>query len=343
MTSKVRLERLDREYWISSIGRFGDANFQQSWGYAEVLASKRHCVHDEVGIWEGEELIGLASVRVRRIPVLGLGVAYVAGGPLVSRSVDDNLLKFRVCLEKLREEYVEKRGLVLRVLAPIGGHAWNEGIRAAMTGMGMVPSQNGRSYRTMLLDLDRPLDDIRKGLAQKWRNCLNASEREGLSIRWTSEPQAFSEFRASHEAFVVGKGFTVDLDAHFYESVRNQSNNDAALELALVEVDGRPVASHLGSYLGDTAVYLLGFTEEIALSRKAAYLLHWEVIKKAKLRGMKWYDLGGIDPEENPGVFKFKSGFGGIDVRAAGPMELDPNPLRSTILRCIEVASRLMK
>jgi lipid II:glycine glycyltransferase (peptidoglycan interpeptide bridge formation enzyme) len=209
--------------------------------------------------------------------------------------------------------------------------------------MGMVLSQNGRAYRTLLLDLDRPLDDIRKGLAQKWRNCLNASEREGLSVRWASDSKAFSQFRVNHESFVESKAFVVDLDANFYESVRNQTNNDAALELALVEVDGRPVASHLGSYLGDTAVYLLGFTEDVALSKKAAYFLHWEVIKRAKQRGMKWYDLGGIDPEENPGVFKFKSGFSGIDVSAAGPMQFGPDPLRSSLLRCIEGVRRLRK
>lgn len=336
MTSNVRLERLDREFWISSIRRFGDASFQQSWAYAEVLASRRNCLHEEVGFWEGDELVGLASVRVRQIPVLGLGVAYVAGGPLVNRSADDNLLKFKVCLKKLREEYVEKRGLVLRILAPVGDHAWNEDIRAAMSGMGMVPSQNGRSYRTLLLDLDRPLDEIRKGFAQKWRNCLNASEKEGLSIRWTSEPRAFSEFRVGHEAFVRGKGFSVNLDAAFYESVRNHSDNDAALELALVECDGKPIAFHLGSYLGDTAVYLLGLTEELALSKKAAYFLHWEVINRAKGRGLKWYDLGGIDPDENPGVFKFKSGLGGNDVCAAGPMEMGPGRIRLGILRCIE-------
>ena len=42
---------------------------------------------------------------------------------------------------------------------------------------------------------------------------------------------------------------------------------------------------------------------------------------------MRWYDLGGIDPEENPGVYKFKRGLNGKEVRAAGPHELRPGGL----------------
>jgi hypothetical protein len=336
--SKLRLERLSRESWNSLVGRFSDANFQQSWGYADILASRRNCEHEELSFWEGDELIGLASVRVRRVPILGIGVAYVAGGPLVHRGVDGDLFRFRGCLESLRDEYVVRRKLILRVLAPIGDCRWNLEANTVMSGIGMVPSQSGRAYRTLLLDLDRPLEVIRKDLVQKWRNCLNASEKEGLSVCWTSEPKAFSQFRVNHECFVNSKGFFLDLDATFYESIRNKFDNDAALELALVEIDGTPAASHLGSYLGDTAVYLLGFTEDLALSRKAAYFLHWEVIKRAKSYGMKWYDLGGIDPEENPGVFKFKSGFGGLDVRSAGPMEFSPGIIRSRLLQSMETA-----
>jgi lipid II:glycine glycyltransferase (peptidoglycan interpeptide bridge formation enzyme) len=68
-------------------------------------------------------------------------------------------------------------------------------------------------------------------------------------------------------------------------------------------------------------VYLLGATSPEALTVKAAYLLQWKAIEEARARGCRWYDLGGIDPAENPGVFHFKEGLGGADVTAAGPFE----------------------
>jgi hypothetical protein len=39
-----------------------------------------------------------------------------------------------------------------------------------------------------------------------------------------------------------------------------------------------------------------------------------------KERGVRWYDLGGIDPEGNPGVYHFKKGFSGMDVSQISPL-----------------------
>lgn len=335
---RLQLEHLECDQWALEFGRFSDANFQQSWAYADLLANRRSCIHEEVGFWENRDLVGLASVRIRKLPVIGLGVAYVAGGPLVNRGTEGDEARFSRCLAALQEEYVHRRKLALRILSPIGDARWNEAAHSAMLQLGMHPCARGRGYRTFLVDLQRPLEEIRKGLAQKWRNCLNASEKAGLTIRWTSAPEDFKRFQRDHEKFVKNKGFSVELDAEFYVDVRSVESTDTRLELAIVELEGTPVAAHLGSYLGDTAVYLLGLTEDAALDTKAAYFLHWEVIKRAHERGMARYDLGGIDPGENPGVYKFKAGFRGEDVQAAGTMEKGPGVLRSGLLRGIETA-----
>jgi lipid II:glycine glycyltransferase (peptidoglycan interpeptide bridge formation enzyme) len=81
------------------------------------------------------------------------------------------------------------------------------------------------------------------------------------------------------------------------------------------------VAGHVASFLGDTCVYLLGATSEEGLRTKAAYLLQWRVIQAAHEKGFKWYDLGGIDPEANPGVHHFKRGLGAQEITAPGPLE----------------------
>lgn len=333
---RLQLKPMGCDQWESELGRFKDANFQQSWAYADLLASRRSCNHEEVGFWDNRELVGLASVRIRKLPILGLGVAYVAAGPLVNRGMEGDGARFSRCLVSLREEYVQRQKLALRVLAPIGDPRWNKTALDAMAKLGMSPCKRGRGYRTFLLDLRRPLDEIRKGFAQKWRNCLNASEKQGLSIRWTSDPEDFVRFQRDHELFVKNKGFSVELGAEFYAKVHSKDSAGAGLALAVVERGGAPIAAHLGSYLGDTAVYLLGLTEEAALDTKAAYFLHWEVIKKAHEMGMAWYDLGGIDPGENPGVYKFKAGFSGHDVQAAGTMEIGPSIFRKVLLRGID-------
>ena len=66
------------------------------------------------------------------------------------------------------------------------------------------------------------------------------------------------------------------------------------------------MAGLVASAMGDSAIYLLGATSDDGLNAKGAYLLQWTLIQWLKENGFKWYDLGGIDPEGNPGVYSFK-------------------------------------
>ena len=59
--------------------------------------------------------------------------------------------------------------------------------------------------------------------------------------------------------------------------------------------------------------------------------MHWRTIELLRERGIPWYDLGGIDPEANPGVTSFKLRTNGVDVTAAGPFELSPAGLRGRV------------
>ena len=72
--------------------------------------------------------------------------------------------------------------------------------------------------------------------------------------------------------------------------------------------------------MADSAIYLLGATADDGLNAKGAYLLQWNLIQWLKTKGVRWYDLGGIDPEGNPGVYSFKRGLSGLDVCQLPPL-----------------------
>jgi lipid II:glycine glycyltransferase (peptidoglycan interpeptide bridge formation enzyme) len=76
------------------------------------------------------------------------------------------------------------------------------------------------------------------------------------------------------------------------------------------------------SALGDTAIYLLGATSAAGLNLKGAYLLQWSAISWLKSRGFHFYDLGGINPQRNPGVYHFKSGLGAEESEQVGTYDL---------------------
>jgi len=329
--------------WAEQCRAFLDHNYRQLWAFGVACAARLGARSEHVALLEGGELLALADVRIKHLPVLGAGVAYVNGGPLVRRGDPRDESRLRHALAALKAEYVESRGLLLRVAPTIGEAAWNECVCRTFASLGFACSDDLRPYRTLLLDLRRPLDEIRKRLDQKWRNGLNRAERNALTLRSGTSADLFETFAGLYAALRERKGFDVELDAGFYAGVQPDLPAKDQLVVSLAEFNGRPVAGHLGSIAGDTSVYLLGASDPTGLEQKASYLLQWHALVAAHGRGCSWYDLGGIDPDGNPGVHHFKSGLGGADVTAPGPYEFAPTGVKRSVVRGAERVYRWVR
>jgi CelD/BcsL family acetyltransferase involved in cellulose biosynthesis len=317
----LSVKATDRDSWTAAAAGFADHNYRQTWDYGVHAARRVGGVSEHVAVQDGARVVALADVRVRKLPIVGGGIAYVTGGPLTASDGVLDVERFVAVVRALREEFAVRRGLVLRVVPPIGAAAWNRDVGEALTRDGFAPAAEGRPYRTMLVDVARPLADVRRTLHQKWRNCLNRAEREGVVVQEADDVGSLDAFRRFFDDFVARKGFDARVGADFYAAVQRDLPPTERLVVLTAKKDGAGIAWHVGSALGDTSVYLLGATAPEALTCKAAYLLQWRAIERAHAAGRRWYDLGGVDPDENPGVFHFKEGLGGIDVSAAGPLE----------------------
>jgi lipid II:glycine glycyltransferase (peptidoglycan interpeptide bridge formation enzyme) len=260
-------------------------------------------------------------------------LAFVSGGPLVRRTDDPagELDRLDVAVAALAREYVERRGLTLRIVAPIGLPEHNQAAAARLRQAGFVLSEHSAGYHTVLLDIDRPLDELRSSFHKHWRRHLKAAERHELEVTFGTEPERFEVVARMAEALRARKGYEVDLDARFYADVQAELEERDRLVVGLVHKDGAPVAANITSIHGDTAVYLVGASTEAGLEVRAGYLMHWRTIELLRERGVPWYDLGGIDPVANPGVTSFKLRTNGADVTAAGPFDLSPSGLRGRV------------
>jgi hypothetical protein len=332
-SSSAEIVPLAREAWEHAVRQFADYSYRQSWAYGKTLAEKRGALSEHVAIQRGDEIVGMADVRIKRVPVIGGGLAYISGGPLVQRfqDGDDAFSRFGACLHALIREYVSRRGLTLRILAPIGLTERNELNSKCFESAGFHRTDRGEHYRTVLLDVNRPLEEIRASLHSHWRRHLNGAERNDLTVTFGTEVERFEQVAKMSEALRARKGFDLDLDAGFFADVQRKLSEQDRLVVGLVMHNGVPVAGNITAMHGDTAVYLVGASTDAALECKASYLMHWKTIELVQERGLKWYDLGGIDPEVNPGVTSFKLRTNGIDVTAAGPFEKSPDGVRGRI------------
>lgn len=337
------IQPIDLPAWRRLAPGFADYNYRQLWSFGERCAARVGAHVERLALRDGGDVLGLAEVRVRRLPFVGGGVAYLSGGPLVRRGDQPGADDYARCLSLLRDRYVRDRGLVLRVAPPPASPDVLASWPSMFVSLGFVPSPRARTYRTLLLDLAPPAEVLRSRFHKKWRNCLSQAERSGLSVSRAAGAADFADFVQLHDRLLHRKGFAVELEAAFYASVQDSLDESERFQVFLAFAEGRPAAGAVVSFLGDTAVYLLGATAELGLQTKASYLLQWAILNEARSRGCRWYDLGGIDPDANPGVYHFKQGLGGLDVTVPGPYELAPPGLRSAVTSACERLYRALR
>ena len=103
------------------------------------------------------------------------------------------------------------------------------------------------------------------------------------------------------------------------------------------------LSGHIGSYSGNMAIYLLGATSAKGRDLRASYVAQWAVIDYARELGLGHYDLGGVDRQENPSVYRFKERMGGVLYDGPAPVQCYPGALGGLMLRGAEAAYRLVK
>ena len=132
------------------------------------------------------------------------------------------------------------------------------------------------------------------------------------------------------------KNFDENVNVESFRQINNELTSNLKLQIFICSINDEPLSAMVTSVIGKTGIYLLGGTSKKGLELSSSYLLQWEVIKWMKAHGLTQYDLGGIDKEENPGVYTFKSGMGGEEISYLSGLEASENWLSKLILKVAE-------
>ncbi len=316
---EVSVDEVSPAQWAACLDEFADANIFQTWSYGAKQWGARNLSH--LILRRSGVCVAGAQLRIIQVRRPSMGIAYLRWGPLCHRKgteFDPALLA--TMAEALIQEYVRKRGLFLRVLPnSFIGTPRGDAFAAAFSAAQAEKFRDGDSYRTIVMDLSDPLDVLRKRLDQKWRNQLNKAEKMGLEVVEGVSQHEFDDFAALYDEMMSRKQFAATSDVRDYARMQETLPPTQRLRVLICRHEGRLAAGLVGSCVGDTGSYMYGATNEVGMKCKAAYFLQWRHITRLKEMGIRYYNLGGINPVRNPGVYHFKSGMSGADVLYTPP------------------------
>ncbi|MCA9446712.1 MAG: peptidoglycan bridge formation glycyltransferase FemA/FemB family protein [Candidatus Omnitrophica bacterium] len=338
-----RLVHLDREDWYAAAQGFLDLSYRQLWDYGALLADLRGAKSRPVVFFDRDTCIGVADIRTKSIPGIGGGLAFISFGPVCRTGNPNDSQNLKAILNCLVEEFAKKESMVLRIQPSFGDREWIEKQESIFREAGFKLQSNTRAYRTIQVPIQKTDDELRATLSKRWRRHLNQSLRKHIEVRCEVSAQPLSSMIEFHQEFIEKKGFQTDLGADFYSKVQERLPEGFRFLVSLAYVDGKLAAGNVESLLGDTMVYILGGRNELGTQTQASYLLHWKAIQTAREQGLRWYDTGGIDPDENPGVYTFKQGLGGEDLTTSGPWELIPGGFKGRIFKGLETLYRIKR
>lgn len=181
-------------------------------------------------------------------------------------------------------------------------------------------SKDIQPNKTVIIDLSLPEALLLEQMHHKTRYNIKVAEKHGIQVSPSDDIDAF--WKLVKQTTKRDKFSSHSED--YYKQLLKFFNggNRIRAELVLAYHEDKPIAGAIMITFGGTCYYLHGASDYKYRNMMAPYALHWENIKYLKSRGVKYYDLWGIDSVKWPGVTRFKLGWGGEQKEYPGSFDL---------------------
>ncbi len=291
------------------------SDIMQTWAYGSAVEACISWHPKRLLIENGGRPIAIAQILERDISCEAK-IIRIQHGPLFIKNGfnEDSVLKV---LSKLKQYFVDERGYYLH-LSPClyEGDLTSEQIER----LGYQQSFEVL-WASVKIDLTQDKEQLFKNMRRKWRNPLKKSLELGLKFKIHNLAKDKDWFVKKYRKALEEKGFSWP-SAQLVEELWNQP--DIKVEIVTASYEDNPVAAMVPISYSDICFGFAAWNSEKSKDLHAHNFLIWNCILEYQSRGLHWFDLGGIDPINLPGITKFKRNIGGIEYRLVGNFEAIP-------------------
>lgn len=304
--------------WDEKVASLGGSFFQSyGWGETRRVAGWQplHLVAKLDG-----RIVGAAGILVKR--KLGVAVCWIPGGPVgPTFALDDGFR--RALAHELTTRFVYCRFSQLREAQPdeqlsLERQCWQRPSVAMSSGLTMRYILSGVEAERM------------KRASSNWRHNLKRSGRHGLRVEQWESPDA-SEMSLLYREMEGLKSLPIQHSEAELEAMLKNLGNSVVVYRCL-DVDGRMLALRAAGLCGTSGWDLLAAAGEAARKVYASHATLWALLAHCQKLGIEYYDMGGVDPIGNKGVYDFKQGTGASLVECLGEWEWSAIPGMSMVL-----------
>lgn len=195
------------------------------------------------------------------------------------------------------------------------------------------PSYSINSNLCMQISLKASEDELLANMSSNWRHNLKRFGKKNVSVERWARPDAALLYK-HYQSFEAMKGLGSQHSLNSIQGVIEEFGDKLVILRALDE-NGELLALRGYIQFGQRALDWFAISTEAGRSCYASHGVLWAVLKDAKTRGVDLYDLSGVDPVNNAGVYNFKKGIGAHEVRYPGEFEKASNRILAFALNKI--------
>jgi peptidoglycan pentaglycine glycine transferase (the first glycine) len=324
---KVRvLTEKDRGSWNDFVASQTGSQILQSYEWGE-FKSKLGWEHFIVAVEEGSVIKAGMSILSRKLPVVKKNFFYAPRGPIVPMNDPSSL---NALIDGVCVEAALRNAIALKIDPEIDEK--DSDAVSILKSKGFIRKHKQVQPRTTyFLDLTKSLDELLKSFEEKTRYNIRLAEKKGVKVREDSTQQGIETFYKIYRETSKRDIFLIHPQS-YYMKLKECLIDKGMANVFIAEYNNIPVASLFAFRFGDRVWYMYGASINDYRNVMPNHALHWHLIKWAKEKGLKVYDLWGVPSspsEKHPlfGVYRFKKGFNGEVKSWIGAYDLPFEPI----------------
>jgi lipid II:glycine glycyltransferase (peptidoglycan interpeptide bridge formation enzyme) len=301
--------------WDSFVETTTETGFMQSSWWVEF---RNYCGFENFGITltDGNDIVG-GAVVLKFLYAEDSCFYYIQDGPVLPGDPLVAEVVFRAILEAIEERRKTEPYTVSHLrIEPRWLHV--PGFVSGFRAVAPLADHYLEARDTRCINLGPSEATILAQMKPKGRYNIHVAQRHGVSIIEDTSEQGLADFQGIYEETAARQGMEAK-PPDYFETLQSLLSPRHRGSIFFAQYQGMRLATALVVYFGLRATYFYGGSRDVHRHVMAPYLLHFEIMRKAKALGHEWYDLWGIAPPNEPdhpwqNFTAFKAKFGGVEL-----------------------------